>query len=186
MRAASSRRGSRFDQNPPTVRTTTATLKNTWAASIGATPRCQCRNESGPPGRNSTRNAVATTTVGSTNGTITSARKTRLPANSVPRDDVRGRKPDRERQRRGRDRLPQGEPHDMAEPAVAQGVAQRARAQRPAEDRAQRPREEDREKRQRDGDTRHVPDACPHRTTMSVHSLIQESRPSPIACGSIV
>ena len=36
IRAASSRRGSRFAQNPPTVRTTTATLKNTSATSIGA------------------------------------------------------------------------------------------------------------------------------------------------------
>ena len=34
------------------------------------------------PGRNSTRNAVATTTVGSTNGTVTNARNSRRPGNS--------------------------------------------------------------------------------------------------------
>ncbi len=82
IRAASARRGSKFDQNPPTVRTTTATLKNTCAISMGATPLCQCRNESGPPGRSNARNAVATTTVGRTNGTVTNARNARRPGNS--------------------------------------------------------------------------------------------------------
>ena len=64
--AASDTRGSRFAQYVPTIRTTTATLKNAWAIRIGTHPRSM------PSGRIA-RNASATTTVGSTNGTTTSA-----------------------------------------------------------------------------------------------------------------
>ena len=49
-------------------------LKKAWAARIGQTP---CWSRSGK----SSRNAVATTTVGSTNGTSTSARTSPCPRN---------------------------------------------------------------------------------------------------------
>ena len=67
-------RGSRFAQTPPTMRTTTATLKNAWATRIAQSPRSM------PSGR-SARNAGATTTVGSTNGTTTSAPTRARPRN---------------------------------------------------------------------------------------------------------
>src|SRR5581483_7787159 len=60
--AASQRRGSSLLQAAPTTRATTATLKNTCASRIGTTPRSR-------PEGSSARKAVATTTVGSTNGT---------------------------------------------------------------------------------------------------------------------
>src|SRR5262249_57550344 len=63
---ASDRRGSSVAQNVPTTRTTTATLKNACATRIGAHPRWI------GAGRIA-MNASATTTVGSTNGTTTTA-----------------------------------------------------------------------------------------------------------------
>jgi hypothetical protein len=70
--AASATRGSRFAQNVPTTRTTTATLKKACATRMGAHPRSR--------GSGSTaRNASATTTVGSTKGTTTSAVTTLRP-----------------------------------------------------------------------------------------------------------
>ncbi len=70
--AASDRRGSRLAQNVPTIRTTTATLKKACATRIGAQPRSR-------PGGSTARNARATTTVGRTNGTTTSAWTTLRP-----------------------------------------------------------------------------------------------------------
>ena len=72
--ATSHARSSSSDQNEPTIRTTTAMLKNTWASRIAHTV------PSSPVGRTA-RSAVATTTVGSTNGTSTSASASRLPGN---------------------------------------------------------------------------------------------------------
>ena len=66
----------------PTIRTTTATLKNACAIRIGAHPR------STPSGRIA-RNASATTTVGSTNGTTTSAPTRLASAESVAAEHVR-------------------------------------------------------------------------------------------------
>ena len=73
--AASQTRGSSLPHQAPTTLTTTATLKKTCAARIAAIPR------SWPAGRIS-RNAVATTTVGSTNGTSTNARISTRPRKS--------------------------------------------------------------------------------------------------------
>ena len=70
--AASHRRRSSPAQNAPTTRTTTATLKKTCASRIAHTDR------STPSGR-SAMNAVATTTVGRTNGTSTNASTTERP-----------------------------------------------------------------------------------------------------------
>ena len=70
--AASQSRWSSPAQNAPTTRTTTATLKNTCARRIAHTDR------STPSGSRAT-NAVATTIVGSTNGTSTSASTTDRP-----------------------------------------------------------------------------------------------------------
>src|SRR4051812_5845700 len=81
-RAASVVRGSICSQNVPTVRTTTATLKNTCASRIGATPRSQPSAPSSPPRCNNAMNAIATTTVGSTNGTSTITRSQRRPGKS--------------------------------------------------------------------------------------------------------
>ena len=72
--AASALRGSSPAQAPPTIRTTTATLKKTCAARIAGSP---LSTSSG----SSSRKAVATTTVGSTNGTRTSARVSERPRN---------------------------------------------------------------------------------------------------------
>ena len=72
--AASSRRGSSPAQNPPTIRTTTATLKKTCARRIAQIDRST-------PSGSSARNAVATTTVGSTNGTSTRASTSDRPRN---------------------------------------------------------------------------------------------------------
>ena len=64
---------------PPTVRTTTARLKKTMAAMI-ATGVPSSRNEpSRPDGASKVRNATPTTTVGSTNGITTNARRNRRP-----------------------------------------------------------------------------------------------------------
>ncbi len=73
--ASSHKRGSSRPHQAPTTRTTTATLKKTCAARIAATPR------SWPAGSRS-RNAVATTTVGSTKGTRTSALASARPGKS--------------------------------------------------------------------------------------------------------
>jgi hypothetical protein len=70
--AASDMRGSRFVQKVPTTRTTTATLKKAWATRMGAQPR------SSRPGRIA-RKARATTTVGRTKGTSTTALTTFRP-----------------------------------------------------------------------------------------------------------
>ncbi len=81
VRAASSSRGSRLPHSPPTVRTTTATLKKAWAIRINQMePRRS--TPSAPPGPSRARKATPTTTVGSTNGTISRAHSTRLPGNS--------------------------------------------------------------------------------------------------------
>ena len=74
MRAASSVRGSSWPHSVPTVRTTTARLKYTWAMTMAAAVW------SHDAGRRA-RNAVPTTTVGSTNGTVTTARTSALPGN---------------------------------------------------------------------------------------------------------
>jgi hypothetical protein len=74
VRAAPGRSGSKCSQVAPTVRTTTETLNSTWAARIAGTPR------SNPSGSNAPT-AAATTTVGSTNGTVTSACTRRRPGN---------------------------------------------------------------------------------------------------------
>jgi hypothetical protein len=80
-RAASSRRGSRWLQTPPTILTTTATLKNTWAARMAHTVPCRSM-PSTPDGPASARNAAPTTTVGSTNGTVAIARASVRPGKS--------------------------------------------------------------------------------------------------------
>ncbi len=92
-RAASSIRGSMCDHSPPTSRDTTATLKNTPAMTTAVTESSSRRRASGHHGLPASsplrelrgpsraRNADATTTVGSTNGTANSARSTRRPGN---------------------------------------------------------------------------------------------------------
>ena len=70
--AASQARSSSSDQKEPTIHTTTATLKNTWARRMAQTV------PSSPVG-STARSAVATTTVGRTNGTRTSASASRRP-----------------------------------------------------------------------------------------------------------
>ena len=70
-RAASMTLRSRRDQTPPTVRTTTATLKNTCAARIPQIVRVSP----------SATKADPTTTVGSTKGTVTNALTRERPGN---------------------------------------------------------------------------------------------------------
>lgn len=79
--AACSRAGSRWVHSPPTVRTTTARLKKTWAArTIQIVPARSI--PSIPFGPASCRNAIATTTVGSTNGMVTRVRTRPRPGKS--------------------------------------------------------------------------------------------------------
>src|SRR3954470_18277771 len=77
--AASSRLRSRPSHSDPTVRTTTARLKNTIAATIAAGVPSSLSDPSGPDGARRVRNATPTTTVGITNGTSRNARSPRLP-----------------------------------------------------------------------------------------------------------
>jgi hypothetical protein len=79
--AACSVRGSSRSHSPPTVRTTTDTLKKTRATTIPASDSSSPRNPSTPAGANRVRNATPTTTVGSTNGTVTSPRARVRPGN---------------------------------------------------------------------------------------------------------
>src|SRR3954468_183636 len=79
--AASSRRRSTPSQKDPTVRTTTARLKNTIAAMIAAGVPSRWSAPSGPDGDKRVRNATPTTTVGITNGTRTTARSIPRPGN---------------------------------------------------------------------------------------------------------
>ena len=74
--AASPGRGSSDSQAAPTARITTATLKKVRPAMIAAGVPSSPRKPSGPDSPTSSRNATPTTTVGSTNGTSSSARTT--------------------------------------------------------------------------------------------------------------
>ena len=71
--AAASRSGGRWSHTAPTVRTTTARLKITWASRIAGTPR------SIPAGR-SASTAAPITTVGSTNAAVSIDASSRRPA----------------------------------------------------------------------------------------------------------
>ncbi len=71
-RPASCRSGSSRDHKAPTVLTTTATLKKIWATRMAPTESLQP----------SATNAAPTTTVGNTNGTVTSAVASLRPRNS--------------------------------------------------------------------------------------------------------
>ena len=81
--AACSRRGSRPSHQGPTVRTTTDTLKKTSAARIAVGVPSSPSPPSGPDDASSVRKATPTTTVGSTNGTVTSPRSSDRPGRST-------------------------------------------------------------------------------------------------------
>ena len=74
--AASPGRGSSDSQVAPTARITTATLKKVSPAMIATGVPSRPRKPSGPDSPTSSRKATPTTTVGSTNGTSSSARMT--------------------------------------------------------------------------------------------------------------
>ena len=74
--AASPGLGSSDSQVVPTARITTATLKKVRPAMIATGVPSRPRKPSGPDSPTSSRNATPTTTVGSTNGTSSSARMT--------------------------------------------------------------------------------------------------------------
>ena len=119
-------------RTPPTVRTTTAKLKKTWATQDRPTPCCQCRNASGPPGRSSARNAAPTTTVGSTNGTVTNAR-TEPPAGKSKRATTYAPgSPTDERSAPSRRRLPQREPRHARGTPGSVSTSRPADADRPS------------------------------------------------------
>ena len=83
-RADSSRRTSSTAQYPPTTRTTTATLKMTCAMRIAQMDWSRFTRPSSSPSReNVVRSAAPITTVGMTNGTITSARTSARPRKSL-------------------------------------------------------------------------------------------------------
>ncbi|MFT3852868.1 MAG: hypothetical protein QM733_09045 [Ilumatobacteraceae bacterium] len=86
VRAAPVRSGGSTAHIPPTRRTTTATLKNTWAAITARAVDCQL------PGRIAT-NAAPTTTVGSMNGTVTVASTARRPRKSKRASTYAGTSP---------------------------------------------------------------------------------------------
>ena len=64
------------------MRTTTLRLKKTRAATMAAGVLSQPSPPSGPPGASSVRKATPTTTVGSTNGTVTRPRTSVAPGTS--------------------------------------------------------------------------------------------------------
>ena len=114
--AASRSRGS-VDSTAPTVRTTTARLNSTWAATIAATPRSIDGRQDGQHGgadhhgrqhEHGDEGAVE-----------------EPPAGEVEAGDhVRRSEPDDDRQRRRDERLPQREPHDVPRDGVAERVGE--------------------------------------------------------------
>ncbi len=78
VRPASSSRGSIRSHRPPTMRITTATLKNTWEAMIAAAVPLRS-TPSTPEGPIRARNATPTTRVGSTKGTTVALCRIRRP-----------------------------------------------------------------------------------------------------------
>ncbi|CAB4563102.1 unannotated protein [freshwater metagenome] len=74
-RAADTRSAGSCDHMPPTTRTTTETLKNTWASTTAV---AEVSSDAG----SSDTNAAPTTTVGSRNGTVRSATSRRRPGKS--------------------------------------------------------------------------------------------------------
>ena len=72
VRAAAVRSGGSTPHIPPTMRTTTARLKYTWATITARAVDCHVAGRTA-------RNAAPTTTVGSMNGTVTAASSARLP-----------------------------------------------------------------------------------------------------------
>ena len=153
--AACSCRGSIASQKVPTVRTTTAMLKNARARTIATAVPSIPRNASGPDSETNWRNATPTTTVGSTNGTITIARRSesgrgtaagagRTPSagRAAPRPGWPARRPQREEE----DRPGAGAAEDVEDPGEVEPAVGPEAAGDHAADRQQ---EEDGDHRQR-------------------------------------
>ena len=115
---------------------------------------------------------MPTTTVGSTNGTVTTARSSLLAGEVEAGEDVRAGQRDQQRQRGGGGGLPAGEPQDVPDVRVAQHVGDPAELPAPVglqpagDDRGHRIGEEHREEGERHGHQ-----AEPHR---------RRGRPAPV------
>ena len=184
--AASWSCGSMPAANAPTVRTTTARLIQTWAMMIAATVRCI-------PSGSSARNAAPTATVGSTNGTVTSASTVAPPGEAEAGQHVGGDEADRHGEGRAHRRLPEREPDDRALPPVAEHVGDRCQVESPGDDGQDGPDvEDDEEQRRRD---RQPAARAPRRSgastprqprTVRVHVSTHSSRWAAMSAGDTV
>ncbi len=104
---------------------------------------------------------------------------------AVATEHVRRGKRDRDREHGRRERLPHGEPHDLARQRIREDVERRVACatQAPLDDRRDGIEEEQREEGERNPEREQPPRAAAHRTTMSVHSSTQRSRFSSISSG---
>ena len=104
---------------------------------------------------------------------------------SVATENVGRGERDEDRQRGRRERLPDGEPHDLARQRIGEDVERRISrpAQSALDDGGERIEEEERQERERNAVRDDPPGAGAHRTTMSVHSSTQRSRFASISAG---
>ena len=189
--AASPGLGSSDSQVVPTARITTATLKKVRPAMIATGVPSRPRKPSGPDSPTSSRNATPTTTVGSTNGTSSSARmRLRNGKASRCRTYAAGR-PSRTEQTRGQPCGPDREPqHPVgARPAedvddgagVEMAVDHEAAADHPAD----RQHEEDGEHQHRpQGEAGESEQPPSHWLVTSLQSRSHSSRWAAISAGS--
>ncbi len=170
------------------MRTTTLMLKKTSAATIAAAVPSRPSPPSGPAGAISCRKATPTTTVGSTNGTTTSARSRSRPGKRNRCSTNATGQPGDHGDRRGHAGRPHGEPeHPLgARPAEHLGdtaeVERAVRPQTPGEHARDRVDEEQRERGQRHRGDRHGapvrrPSAARSSLAGDVPPLAQPRRP---------
>src|SRR5918999_507051 len=191
--AASETPRSRPAQNVPTMRTTTATLKNACAIRTGAQPRSrpagrEAREGSGPATGGKEREERERDDHGREHERHRDERPHDAPSpEGIAPEDVRGRQPDRERQRGGRERLPDGEDDRVGRQRIGEDVVRRgepaAGTEAALEDGRQGVGEEEREERQRHAVGQCAPAVPAQRSTILVHSFTHPSRFASILSG---
>ena len=183
--------------DPPTVRATTAVLKNAWAARIAHTVPSRASPPSHPPGPSSTRKATPTTTVGSTNGTVTAIRSRVRPGSATRASSHATGIPTSQGQHGGRGGLAEGERGQARDVGLGEhpGHPERIEAavvvdEAAAQDRRDRPGEEDGQKTQRDRAEQCRRKASQPRTpqpcTIARHCWVHASRLAEMVAGSTV
>ena len=173
VEAASPIRGSRFVQKVPTMRTTTATLKNACATRIGAQSALEAvREDREERERHDDRGQHERHDDARADDAAT--------PEAVAPEHIRRRGREREREERRRERLPHREPHHLAGEGIREDVERRiaSPAQAAIEDGGQRVEEEQREERERHADR----DGAPRHAGSSHHGV--RPRVHPAARGS--